>query len=200
MCSWIFSPSDPKWHLSLCLNSWKTHCPISQMLLTVIHLFILPCFFSLFLFFLGSMRLMQLVLFVVFSLCLVSHHVCWRMALGVKWLSYDCKGLRGFLMETCLLSPVGYPTSAISSWGRGEGWRVGERREWGLPESTCRALRPTCQQPSDIRFLFHSVSAAFWHYFSITSSASVSLLTHLSLCLSPSLLLHFTSASTVQNK
>lgn len=29
-------------------------------------------------------------------------------------------------METCLLSPVGYPTSAVSSWGRGKGWRVGE--------------------------------------------------------------------------
>lgn len=66
-------------------------------------------------------------------------------------------------MQTCLLSPVGYPMSAVSSWGRGEGWMVEGRRGVGgrgayLNQPVVPALRPTCQQPSDSRFLFHSVS------------------------------------------
>lgn len=90
-------------------------------------------------------------------------------------------------METCLLSPWGYPTSAVSSWGRGECWGVGERERGGrsgayLNQPVVPALRPTCQQPNDSRFLFHCLfhSVAFWMYFSITSYSCLSLLIHLS--------------------
>lgn len=96
------------------------------------------------------------MLFVILSVCPVSRHAGWRTALGVKWLSYDCKGLRGFLMETCLLSPVGYPTSAVSSWGRGEGWRVGERRGRGLTWINLSYLPwgPPVNNPATVAFSF----------------------------------------------
>lgn len=97
------------------------------------------------------------------------------------------------------LSPQPCRLSHISSWGRGE---VGERRERGLAESTCRTC-PEAHLSTSQRQLLSlslSVSVTFWLYFSITSSASVSFLTHLSLCLSPSLSLHFASVSTLQNK
>lgn len=58
------------------LNSLKNHCPRSQTLLTVIHLFISPSFHSFFFFFLGSIQVLQLLLFVVLSVCLVSRHAC----------------------------------------------------------------------------------------------------------------------------
>lgn len=57
-------------------------------------------------------------------------------------------------METCLLSPVGYPTSPAGvegRWGRGG-------RETQLNQPVVPALRPTCQQASDSCFLFHSLS------------------------------------------
>lgn len=93
-------------------------------------------------------------------------------------------------METCLLSPVGYPMSAVSSWVRGEGGGL-RRERWGgsLPESTCRtcpeAHLSTTQRCSLSLSLPLSVSFSLWLFFSITFSAAVSHFTHQSLSRPP---------------
>lgn len=103
----------------------------------------------LFFVFLGSEKpVLRFLLFVVSSICLISCHACWQAALQVKWLLYDCKGLwggrgGGVLLETCLPSPVGYLSSAVSSWWYCEGFGVrrGEEKRGrgkGFGESACR--------------------------------------------------------------
>lgn len=84
----------------------------------------------LFFVFLGSIKsVLRFLLFVISSICLISCHACWQAALQVKWLLYDCKGFGGgrgggVLLETCLPSPVGYLSSAVSSWRYCEGFGV----------------------------------------------------------------------------
>lgn len=115
-------------------NSWKTHCAISQVLLTAIYLFILPSFLSLF-FISLEVHLGVAVGFVCRLVCLTLSAVMladvWHLELNdyrmiVKgWGAFSDGGL----------SPQPCRLSHISSWGGGE---LGERRERGLAESTCR--------------------------------------------------------------
>lgn len=111
-------------------------------------------------------------------------------------------------METCLLNPVGYSTSAVSSWGRGEGWRdwgglCEGRRERGLPESTCRNcprahLSTTQQQSLSLSLslcLSHFLALHFHHFLCLCISLYPFISFPLTLS-TPSL--HFTSNTTKQ--
>lgn len=123
-CRKISGPSDPGWHLApepQLLKNPLCHKPNASDSYLFIHSVVRPFL----VFYLLGSALGRCSWFCL-SACLsyfVSRHACWCMALGVKWLSHDCKRVGGlFLMEACLLNPVGYPTSPAGvegSWGRG---------------------------------------------------------------------------------
>lgn len=84
------------------------------------------------------------------------------------------KGVRGlFLMEACLHSPVGYPTSPAGVEGEGGSWegRGGKGRGRGLAESTCRTCPEAHLSTSQRQLLSLSLSvsvtfpARLFHHF-----------------------------------
>lgn len=111
-CRWIFGPSDPNWHMApkpQLLKNPLSHKPNASDSYSFIHP---PSAFLFFLSFsLEAYKGCKCCLWFL-CVCLVRRHACWRLALGVKRLSYDCKRVAGLSdgdlsSQPCRLSHIG---------------------------------------------------------------------------------------------
>lgn len=96
---------------------------------------------------------------VLFILCLSASSAVIRVDMRHSKLNdyrMIVKDWGGFLMETCLLRPVGNTTSASPAGVKGRVGGQGERRERSLPESTCRTCprAPPVNNPATVTFSF----------------------------------------------